>query len=94
MRTQLLTRTVPVNLRLEGEPAAGVVVSSTATAPAEVVVTGTRMALDRTQYVATAICDISGIERPLEDVIALQVPEGVSLLAGQPTSVNFTVKVR
>lgn len=94
VRTQLLTRTVPVNLRLEGTPAAGLVVAATATDPVEVTITGSRPTLDRIESVATAICDISGIQRTLEDVIPLQLPEGVSLLTGQPASVKFTVRVR
>lgn len=93
--TSLVTKTVPVVLRLIGEPASGFVISATRVEPGQIRLTGAPATLQTINAVYTEVGNISQLDASLEDIAVLEPPPpGVSLLEGEPTSVRFSVEVR
>ncbi|MCD6359254.1 MAG: hypothetical protein J7M38_00225 [Armatimonadetes bacterium] len=87
----LNTRTVPIR-PIIGNPARGYQISWVRVKPPVVTLTGAGDTLARVESVSTSHVDISGLRSRKTYTVALNVPEGVSVVGA--ASVNVTVSVR
>ena len=92
----LRTKTVPVEIEYQGEPAEGYAVVSKECATTEVLIAGTKTDLDSVSSIKL-VCDISGIKEKLETTILYKdfLPANIYLAEGdlETTGAAVTVNV-
>ena len=87
-------KTVPVQARLQGQPAAGFEIGNIAIEPAEVTVRARdEKTLAGLEFLQTEPVDITGLDRNTTREVALALPEGVVTADGRRT-VRVTIEVR
>lgn len=87
-------KTVPVQARLEGEPAPGYEIGNITIEPAELAVRARdRRVLEGLEFLQTEAIDIGGLSRTVTREVALAPPEGVVLDDG-PRTVRVTIEIR
>lgn len=80
LREKTVRRIVPLTLRLEGQPAPGFAVQSSAILPSRVAVNGPRAALAKLKEIS-ALLSVAGEKTPLRRRVRLELPAGVTLAA-------------
>lgn len=89
--TTLSVQTLPVRLRLTGEPAAGYQVSGTTVRPQTVQVTARDNVLSGLTAVSTMALDISGVSGDVEREVILILPDGARTV--EPDLVTVTIRI-
>lgn len=89
--TSVSSRTIPIRPVINGTPAAGCTVKSSAVEPASAQVLGTPEVLNGISYLRTEAVDIQGLEARLVREVSVIVPEGISGV--QPGRVKVTVEI-
>lgn len=77
--TQQPTKTVPVNVTISGQPAAGYVVSRIVADPAVATITGAQNDLDKVDYVYTSAININGATGNVTEDVTLLSAEGITV---------------
>ncbi|SFH04610.1 YbbR domain-containing protein [Desulfotomaculum arcticum] len=85
------SKTIPVRIRLTGEPAPGYTVSEVTSNPLSVQVTANDGILNSMTAVSTMAVDITGVASDVEKEAVLLLPDGVKQL--NPESVHIIVKI-
>jgi YbbR domain-containing protein len=91
VRQAVATRTLPVSVTLQGQPASGYVVAGTAATPSSVTVSGAGKALAALTQVATAPVAIAGAKADVTTTAALVLPDGVTSV--EPVQVSVVVRI-
>ncbi|WP_051273231.1 CdaR family protein [Desulfotruncus alcoholivorax] len=89
--TNMPSKTIPVRIRLTGEPAAGYTVSEVTAQPLNVQVTANDEILNNLIAVSTMAVDVTGIASDIEKEAVLMMPDGVRQL--KPDRVRIIVKI-
>lgn len=74
------TKRVPIQLVLEGEPAAGYVIANNQIQPMEILVTGNQQALDSLIAISTTKQIINNLTEDITVKVILDLPEGIKLV--------------
>jgi len=89
--TNMPSKTLPVRIRLTGEPAAGYTVSEVTAQPLNVQVTANDEVLNNLTAISTMVVDITGIVTDVDKEAILMLPDGAKQL--KPDRVRITVKI-
>ena len=84
------TKTVPVEPAITGRPASGFQTGEVNVVPSEVVISGPERILQEIQSLSTAPIDLSGASSPLEQEVALVIPQGIQ---ANPATVAVRVRI-
>ena len=90
VREAVITKVVPVVPTLVGSPSPTLAVTSATTQPGTVTLTGPSALLQGVESAATAPVDVTGARGDITRRVALQLPPGISVSAGQ---VTVTVRI-
>jgi len=84
---------VGVKPKLVGNPASGYWISQLTFEPATLRIIGSEDKLENIQYLETKEINISGLNQVKEVEVDITLPEGVTLLAGEPKAVTIKISV-
>jgi len=89
-----VTRRLPVEARLTGEPAAGAMVGDVEVLPPHVDVVGPQSQIDELESLQTSPVSLDGHALSFEEVVAVVVPEDVIVRQVEPSRVTVRVPLR
>jgi len=89
-----VTRRLPVEARLTGEPAAGAMVGDVEVLPPQVDVVGPQSQIDELESLPTSPVNLDGHALSFEEVVAVVVPEDVIVRQVEPSRVTVRVPLR
>jgi len=87
------TKTVGIKVKTSGKVADGYWISQITTQPETVIITGSSTALAQTNYISTNYVDINNLTNNKVATTYLNLPQGVSLISGQPEQVDVNIDV-
>jgi len=90
--TELPIKSLPVRLRITGEPAAGYIVSGSSVQPSSVQVTGRDTLLQNLTAVSTMFLDITGVSDDVEREVVLMLPDGVKSVEPEQVMINVQIQ--
>jgi len=89
-----VTRRIPVEPQLTGEPAAGAMVGDVEVLPPQVDVVGPQSQVDELESLPTSPVRLDGHALSFEEVVAVVVPEDVTVRQVEPSRVTVRVPLR
>lgn len=89
-----VTRRIPVEARLTGEPAAGAVVGDVEVLPPQVDVVGPQSQIDDLDALPTSPVNLNGHALSFEEVVAVVIPEDVTVRQVEPARVTVRVPLK
>lgn len=87
------SKTVPVEVSVEGTPAEGFVVGTVQVQPETVQISGAPEVIGNISTISTLPVDVNGLEANFTGNVGLSIPEGVQLVGQSPAEANVTVEI-